>query len=61
MFSLRLGPRVFGIFDAFADENGREAHLNGPFAKALMAQAPDLFVAPPTIEKCELLGTKVSR
>ena len=42
-FALRLGPTTFGIFDAFTDESGRQAHLNGPIAKALMAQAPELF------------------
>ena len=31
-FALRLGPTTFGVFDAFADENGRQAHLNGPIA-----------------------------
>jgi len=44
-FALRLGPAVFGIFDAFAGESGREAHLNGPIAKALMAQAPELLAS----------------
>jgi quinol monooxygenase YgiN len=38
-FALQLSPSVFGIFDAFDDESGRQAHLNGPIAKALMANA----------------------
>ena len=38
-FALRLGPSTFGIFDAFADEAGRSAHLAGPIAAALMANA----------------------
>ena len=46
-FALRLGPTNFGIFDAFADESGRQAHLNGPIAKALMARAPELLAKPP--------------
>ena|SRR5689334_12462109 len=57
-FALRLGPSTFGVFDAFADESARQAHLNGPIAKALMAQAPNLFAAPPSIEKTEILGAK---
>jgi quinol monooxygenase YgiN len=58
-FALRLGPTTFGVFDAFADESGRQAHLNGPIAKALMAQAPELFSKPPAIERLEVLGAKL--
>jgi quinol monooxygenase YgiN len=58
-FALRLGPSTFGIFDAFNDESGRQTHLTGPIAKALMAQAPNLFAAPPSIEKTEILGAKL--
>jgi quinol monooxygenase YgiN len=60
-FALRLGPTTFGIFDAFTDESGRQAHLNGPIAKALMAQAPELFSKPPSIEKIEILGAKLPK
>lgn len=59
-FALRLGPSTFGVFDAFSDEGGRQAHLNGPIAKALMAQAPELFAKAPAIESIEVLGAKVS-
>ena len=59
-FALRLGPSTFGVFDAFSDESGRQAHLNGPIAKALMAHAPELFAKPPAIESIEVLGAKVS-
>ena len=60
-FALRLGPATFGVFDAFADEAGRRAHLEGPIARALMAQAADLLAAPPAIEPIEVLGAKVPR
>src|SRR3954471_12672946 len=60
-FALRLGPSTFGIFDAFADESRRQTHLNGPIAKALFANAPDLLAAPPSIEKTEVLGAKLPR
>src|SRR3982074_2833687 len=50
-FALRLGPSTFGVFDAFADESGRQAHLNGPIAQALMAKAAELFAQPPAIER----------
>ena len=52
-FALRLGPSTFGVFDAFADESGRQAHLDGPIAQALIEQAPDLLAQAPSIEKIE--------
>jgi quinol monooxygenase YgiN len=58
-FALRLGPLTFGVFDAFADEGGRQAHLNGPIAQALMAKADELLAQPPTIENIEVLGAKL--
>ena len=58
-FALRIGPATFGVFDAFADEPGRQAHLNGPIAKALMASAPDLLATPPAIERIDVLGAKL--
>jgi quinol monooxygenase YgiN len=57
-FALRLGPSTFAVFDAFADESGRQTHLNGPIAKALMENAPNLLAVPPSIEKTEFLGAK---
>ena len=58
-FALRIGPSTFGVFDAFADESGRQAHLNGPIAQALMAKASELFSKPPAIEPIEILGAKL--
>ena len=56
-FALRLGPSTFGIFDAFPDETGREAHLNGKVAEALLGSVGEL-VQQPTIEPVEVLATK---
>ena len=58
-FALRLGPSTFGIFDAFPDEAGRQAHLSGRVAAALMAKASELFSQPPVIEKVDLLASKL--
>ena len=58
-FALKLGPSTFGIFDAFADETGREAHLAGRIAAALMAKAPDLLAQPPAIDKVDVLAAKL--
>ena len=59
--TLRLGKSTFAVVDAFPNESGRQAHLNGPIAKALMANAESLFAVPPSIEKTEVLGTKFSQ
>lgn len=60
-FALKLGPSTFGIFDTFAAESGREAHLSGKVAAALMQKAPDLFAEPPKIQKVDLLASKAPR
>ena len=57
--ALRLGKSSFAIFDAFRDEAGRQAHLNGPIAAALMSQAPNLFTTPPVIASLEVVGAKL--
>ena len=58
-FALRLGPSTFGIFDAFPDESGRQAHLSGQVAAALMAKAPELLSQAPVIEKVDVLASKL--
>lgn len=58
-FGIRLGPSTFGIFDAFPDEAGRQAHLSGKVAAALMANAAELFAVPPSIEKVDVLAAKL--
>lgn len=58
-FAIRLGPSTFGIFDAFADDAGRQAHLAGPIAVALMERAGELLAEPPQIERVEILAAKL--
>src|SRR5262245_51100120 len=58
-FAVRIGPSTFGIFDAFADESGRQTHLSGPIAAALMAKAPELLAEAPQIERIDILAAKV--
>ena len=58
-FAIRLGPSTFGIFDAFPDESGREAHLSGAIAAALMERADELLAQPPSIEKHDVLAAKL--
>jgi quinol monooxygenase YgiN len=59
-FALKLGPSSFGVFDAFADDAGRQAHLEGPIAQALMAKAPELFTKPPQIDPVDVLAAKLA-
>ena len=58
-FALKIGPSTFGIFDAFPDDAGRSAHLNGPIAAALMANAAELLSNAPSIEKVDVLAAKL--
>jgi quinol monooxygenase YgiN len=58
-FAIRLGPATFGIFDAFPDEAGRDAHLSGRVAAALMQQVPELLSAAPSIDKLDVLADKL--
>jgi quinol monooxygenase YgiN len=59
-YALRLGPSTFGIFDTFPDDAGRQAHLNGRVAAALMAKAGELLSQPPKIEQVDVLAAKLS-
>jgi quinol monooxygenase YgiN len=58
-FGIRLGPSSFAIFDAFPDDAGRQAHLAGKVAAALMAKAGDLLAQPPSIKKADVLASKL--
>jgi quinol monooxygenase YgiN len=57
-YALQLGPSTFGVFDTFGSEEGRQAHLQGPIAQALMAKADELLSGPPRIEPVTLLAVK---
>jgi quinol monooxygenase YgiN len=55
-YAFKLGPRTFGIFDTFANEAGRNAHLTGDIAKALGERAAELFAVPPQVDKVDVLA-----
>jgi quinol monooxygenase YgiN len=55
-YAIKIGPRKFGIFDTFANEAGRNAHLTGEIAKALGARASELFAVSPQVEKVEIIA-----
>ena len=58
-FAIRMGPSTFGIFDAFPDQAGRQAHLAGRVAAALMQKASELLSKPPVIEQVDVLASKL--
>ena len=58
-FGVRLGPSTFAIFDAFPDEAGRQAHMSGRIAAALMEKAGDLLAQPPSIKMADVLASKL--
>ncbi|MGB7191952.1 MAG: antibiotic biosynthesis monooxygenase [Collimonas pratensis] len=57
-YAIKLGPSTYGIFDTFPDEAGRQAHLTGRVAAALMGRADELFSQVPSIEKIDILAAK---
>ena len=57
-YAIKMGPGKYAIFDTFADDQGRDAHLNGEIAKALFARAGELLAKPPEIAKPEILAVK---
>jgi len=58
-YAVRFGKSSFAIFDTFPGEDGRNAHLNGKVAEALMAKAADLFNNEIVIEKADILASKL--
>ena len=59
-YAVKFNQNTFGIFDTFAGDEGRDAHLNGKVAEALMANAADLLAEPPKIEKIDIIAAKTS-
>jgi quinol monooxygenase YgiN len=58
-YAFKEGPDSYGIFDTFETEAARQAHLDGPIAKALMAKAVELLSEAPRIHKIDLLAAKI--
>ncbi|CAN5473751.1 hypothetical protein BH10ACT11_BH10ACT11_06680 [soil metagenome] len=58
-FALKIGEGKYGIFDAFNDDAGRDAHMNGAVAAALMEKAPDLFESAPQIDQPDVIASKL--
>ena len=59
--AVRIGPSTFGVFDAFLDEDGRQSHLAGPIAGALMKKASELLRQPPTMEMLDVVAAKLPK
>ena len=58
-FAIKLSATEYGIFDVFPDDAGRDAHLSGPIAKALMANAESLLASAPSIQKIDILAEDI--
>src|SRR5260370_24570373 len=57
-YAVKMSPSSFGIFDTFADDAGRQAHLNGEIAKALMSKGKELLASDPKIHQIDILASK---
>ena len=57
-YAARTSETTFWIFDTFASENARQAHIEGPIAAALAEQADDLLALPPEILPADVLAAK---
>lgn len=58
-FAIKLDEGKYGIFDVFNDDAGRDAHLNGAVAAALMEKAPELFEGAPQIDQPDVIASKL--
>ena len=58
-FAIKLDDSTYGVFDVFPSDDGRQAHLNGPIAAALMEKADDLLSSPPDIKPINVLAAKL--
>jgi quinol monooxygenase YgiN len=59
-FAIKVDDATFGIFDVFPGPEGRQAHLDGPIAAALMDKADELLASPPDIKPVEVLAAKLA-
>lgn len=59
-YAVRFNENTFGIFDTFEGDEGRDAHLSGAVAAALMANAAELLAEPPQIDKVDIIAAKTA-
>jgi quinol monooxygenase YgiN len=58
-FAIRLSDSEFAIVDFFPGDPGRQEHLSGRAAEALMGQAPELLAEPPQMEFADVVASKL--
>jgi len=58
-FATKTGPSTFAIADFFPAAAGRQAHLDGPIAAALINRAGELLASPPDIKPVDVLAAKL--
>ncbi len=57
-YAVKFDSSLYGIFDTFPDQAGRDAHVNGEIARLLFARAEELFAEPPVIQMLDILASK---
>ncbi len=58
-FALRFGRGEYGIFEVFADEAGRVAHLRGPVASALIGESDYMLAGMPRLGQLDVLAHRL--
>ncbi len=58
-FAIKIDDTTYGIFDVFPGPEGRQVHLDGPIAAALMDKAGELLSSPPDIKPIDVLAAKL--
>jgi quinol monooxygenase YgiN len=58
-FAVKIDPTTFAIADFFPADAGRQAHLDGPIAAALLNRADELLASPPDIKPVDVLAAKL--
>jgi hypothetical protein len=57
-YAFKISETTYGIFDTFAGEEGRAAHLGGQIPVALGQVGPDLLAADPDIKMVDIIAVK---
>jgi quinol monooxygenase YgiN len=57
-YAFKISETRYAIFDTFADQDGRTAHINGEIAKALATITDDLLAGEPSIQPVDIIAAK---
>jgi len=57
-YAFKISETRYAIFDTFADQDGRTAHINGEIPRALARIADDLLAGEPSIQPVDMIAVK---